>query len=339
MRLIKPNVEIIEQSDYTLDGIYKMIELAGRTCYKSEDKITETSAKEFVNRMIKSGHGAMLEHGTVYLKIIGVFLDPKDCDVAYGNYTVSHFIRNKYSKVVIKHDKEWKSNVYITTNYRVIIENNWLDDLQYICEPTEFHEKRITVKWTTDRVTGESFLRHRVFSFARESTRYCNYSKDKFDNEIKFIIPTWLNLVEGKYKWEDQNPLLTAGLDPRDVGYDDSSDLWIKVDDGSYIEYKRHYKTWRETEEFMHLLQASQDSYFSLLNQGWQPQQARQVLPFSVHSPLVMTGFESDWKGFFDLRCDKAAHPDAQYLAKMLLTKFNDLNPKFFKDYYEKYCK
>lgn len=69
MKLIESKVEIINQSDYTVDGMYKMIELAGRTCYKSEDKITETSAKEFVDRMIKSGHGAMLEHGTVYLRI------------------------------------------------------------------------------------------------------------------------------------------------------------------------------------------------------------------------------------------------------------------------------
>lgn len=310
MRLIKPNVEIIEQSDYTLDGIYKMIELAGRTCYKSEDKITETSAKEFVNRMIKSGHGAMLEHGTVYLKIIGVFLNPKDCDVAYGNYTVSHFVRNKYSKVVIKHDKEWKSNVYITTNYRVIIENNWLDDLVYVCEPTEFHEKRITVKWTTDRVTGESFLRHRVFSFARESTRYCNYSKDKFGNEITFIIPTWMDTIK----------------------------------DGDTFSYDTHIEEWQKSEDantsnFLQSIAWAEKNYLTLIHNGWKPQQARQVLPFSVHSPLVMTGFESDWKGFFDLRCDKAAHPDAQYLAKMLLTKFNDLNPKFFKDYYEKYCK
>ena len=68
MRLIKPSFEIVEQG-YTINDIYKQIELSGRTCYKSEDKITETSAKEFVDRMIKSGHGAMLEHGTVYLAI------------------------------------------------------------------------------------------------------------------------------------------------------------------------------------------------------------------------------------------------------------------------------
>lgn len=68
MKLIKPSFEIIEQQP-GLEGIYKQIELAGRTCYRSSDKITEDSAKPFVDRMVKSGHGAMLEHGTVYLKI------------------------------------------------------------------------------------------------------------------------------------------------------------------------------------------------------------------------------------------------------------------------------
>ena len=87
MKLIKPSFEIIEQKprdivipadmeigprmwkDELINSVYRQIEIAGRTCYKSEDKITETSAKEFVDRMVKSGHGAMLEHGTVYLKV------------------------------------------------------------------------------------------------------------------------------------------------------------------------------------------------------------------------------------------------------------------------------
>lgn len=68
MELIKPSWEILEQES-GIDGIYKAIERAGRTCYKSEDKIIENSAKPFVDRMVKSGHGAMLEHGTVYLRI------------------------------------------------------------------------------------------------------------------------------------------------------------------------------------------------------------------------------------------------------------------------------
>lgn len=292
MRLIKPNVEIIEQQP-GLEGIYKQIELTGRTCYKSEDKITEDSAKAFVDRMIKSGHGAMLEHGTVYLKLpTGLQLSDK-------------YKKNKYSIITLTPgiDPYWA----VTTNYRVLVENNWLDDLKYICEPTEYHEKRITVKWTLDRVTGESFLRHRVFSFARESTRYCNYSKDKFGDEITFIIPTWLNLPEGKYTnwdndWCDVGELKL--LHPEVDNLDDAANCFLQS-----IKNSEYY-------------------YFMLLDRGWKPQQARQVLPFSIHSPLVMTGFESDWKGFFALRSPKygatGVHPDAAYLADKLYDKIKD---------------
>lgn len=158
MRIIKPSFEIWNQEE-GLEGIYKQIERAGRVCYKSEDKITEDSAKGFVGRMVKLGHGAMLEHGTVYLKIIGVFLDPTNCDVDYGHYVVNHYTKNKYSIVVIKHDEDWKSNVYITTNLRVLVENGWMDDLQYLCEPTEYHEKRVTVHFVCDRgVSHKEFV-------------------------------------------------------------------------------------------------------------------------------------------------------------------------------------
>jgi len=79
--------------------------------------------------------------------------------------------------------------VYITTNARVIFENGWEDDLQYMCEPTEFHEKRITVKFITSIGICREILRHRHMSFLNESTRYCNYSKGKFNSELTFIIP------------------------------------------------------------------------------------------------------------------------------------------------------
>lgn len=155
MILIKPSVELVKQ-DYTLDGIYKQIELAGRTCYKSEDKITEDSAKSFVDRMIKSHHLSVLEHGTVYLRI------PEN-DINY-HYYLSKYEKNPYSRCNygLTFNGSIVGDIYITSNYRVLVEHNWLDDLKYICEPTEYHEKRITVKWITDRVTGESFLRHRI---------------------------------------------------------------------------------------------------------------------------------------------------------------------------------
>lgn len=275
MKLIESSVQIIEEKDP-----YKMIELAGRTCYKSEDKITENSAKEFVDRMIKLGHGAMLEHGTIYLTIAKTAMNIGD---------PIFYIKNKYSKV-----NEDGLFYYITTNMRVLVENNRLDDLQYQVKPTEHHEKRITVKWILDRVTGESFLRHRVFSFARESTRYCNYSKDKFNNEITFIKPTWLDIPTGNYTYWDG--------DWCDI---DNMKIQLPSDNGI-------------TDNFLWCLNNAETQYNLLINKGWKPQQARQVLPFAVCSPLVMTGFESDWEHFFSLRCSSKAHPDAKKLADEL---------------------
>lgn len=154
MKLIKPSFEIYEQGP-GLEGIYEAIERAGRTCYKSKRPEGQT-AKDFVDRMIASQHYAMLEHGTVYLKIP---FSP----------STNKYSNNPYSKNIIV---GLEPVCYITTNYRVLVENRWLNDLKYLCEPTEFHEKRVTVRFTTDRGVSHEFVRHRVFSFAQESTRY-----------------------------------------------------------------------------------------------------------------------------------------------------------------------
>ena len=178
MRLIKPSYKIIEQEP-GINGVYKMIEYAGRVCYKSEDKITEDSAKPFVDRMIKSGHGAMLEHGTVYLKITYKDTDFNTLCMFYG--------KNKSS--VLNHSEDNKI-YYITTNYRVLYENDALDLLKYVCEPTENHNKRYCVKFTCSRAISLELVRHRVFSFLQESQRYVNYKNKK---GISFIQPLWYN--------------------------------------------------------------------------------------------------------------------------------------------------
>lgn len=139
MKLIESKVEVIEQQP-GLDGAYKQIELAGRTCYKSEDKITEDSAKGFVDRMIKSKHGAMLEHGTVYLSV------PKEETEIIGFHGWC-----QYSKVRSDLVMEEPCNWLITTNMRVLVEHDRLRDLKYICEPTKRHAKRITARFTCDR--------------------------------------------------------------------------------------------------------------------------------------------------------------------------------------------
>lgn len=287
MKLIESSVQIIEEKDP-----YKMIELAGRTCYKSEDKITENSAKEFVDRMIKLGHGAMLEHGTIYLTIDGE--DPNLSKIQSNPHTKVNLVPYE---VLTESNYTISYKAYITTNLRVLVENNLKELLCYQVEPTEHHEKRITVKWILDRVTGESFLRHRVFSFARESTRYCDYSKDKFGNDITYIIPSWLDLPEGKYSdWDND---------------------WCDVSELKLL-YPEVDNLSDPANCFLQSIKNAEYYYFMLINRGWKPQQARQVLPFAVCSPLVMTGFESDWEHFFSLRCSSKAHPDAKKLADEL---------------------
>lgn len=118
MKLIKPSFEILEQEP-GIQGIYKQIERAGRTCYKSEDRITEDSAEKFVNMIKDRQHTAMLEHGTVYLKDI--------YDVsAIGSWRSSiggKYSSNKYSVVNTDRMCDFQG-IYVTTNFRVLVENN-----------------------------------------------------------------------------------------------------------------------------------------------------------------------------------------------------------------------
>lgn len=295
MKLIKPSFEIWDQQE-GLEGVYKQIERAGRVCYKSEDKITETSAKEFVERMIKSGHGAMLEHGTVYLKLnnsmsANVFLISQKYD------------RNKYSVVNCRDYENDVNNrgitykeYFITTNLRVLVENGWMDDLQYLCEPTEFHEKRVTVKFICDRGVSHEFVRHRVFSFAQESTRYCNYSKDKFQG-VTYILPKWCTNVN--IEDYEKNPKLMYNAN----GILTDSEI-----------------------NFLCGLYDNEIRYLKLLESGWVSQQARAVLPNALKTELVMTGFVSDWKHFFKLRDAGSAHPQARELAQPLHKEFIERN-------------
>lgn len=165
MKLIEQSFEIIPQES-GLEGIYKQIEKAGRTCYKSEDKITEDSAKKFVDMLTTNCHGAMLEHGTVYFRI------PANIDTA-GNFLDEVSTWTKCKLVECSEGNWWA----ITTNFRVMVEHfapEYIEELieKYLCEPTEYHEKRITVKFTTDQGILREFTRHRTMSFAVESTRY-----------------------------------------------------------------------------------------------------------------------------------------------------------------------
>lgn len=302
MKLIKPSFEIIEQKprdivipadmeigprmwkDELINSVYRQIEIAGRTCYKSEDKITETSAKEFVDRMVKSGHGAMLEHGTVYLKVPNSVVD--EGFQLVPNW--STLCLNPYTRYISDGDY-----YYYTTNYRVIIEHDLQGVLEYLCEPTEYHAKRITVKFICDRGVSHEFVRHRVFSFAQESTRYCNYSKDKFNNCVTYILPNWCTNVN--IEDYERNPKLMYNAN------------------GALTDNEIN---------FLCGLYDTETRYLRLLENGWTPQQARAVLPNSLKTELVMTGTIEQWKGFFKLRDAGSAHPQAYELAHPLHEEF-----------------
>ena len=193
MNLIKSSYEIWDQPP-GFEGMLEHIERAGRVCYKSEGNIkydecgNSLTAEPFVQRMIKSGHGAMLEHGTVYLKAPvsiagGMGSEEESCPL-------DKYRNNKYS-IVHKDKNIYPDWLYVTTNYRVLTEQGWLNDLKYLCEPTEYHEKRVTVHFVLPIGISREFCRHRVFSFAEQSTRYCNFSTDKFNNELTFIEDNW----------------------------------------------------------------------------------------------------------------------------------------------------
>lgn len=307
MRIIKPSFEIWEQ-EKGLEGIHKQIERAGRICYASDP--IEGKAKDFVDRMIRNGHTAMLEHGTIYLQVNNTM----------GNAWLfaERYKRNKYSSSVEFINKSDLSNrgipftiYYITTNYRVLVENEWLDDLKYLCEPTLYHEKRITVHFTTQIAISREFNRHRVNSMAEQSTRNCNYSKGKF-GEVGINLPTFLSSTDGVEKW-----LTEVNLDAYLKELDDI--------------YKGHGKggltseAWTSFDWWFYSNYISEKAYLAMLKKGCTPQEARTVLPLDTNTELVHTASIEEWKHFFTLRDDKQhAHPDAYVLAHPLHKEFKD---------------
>lgn len=304
MEFLVAGYEIIEQEP-GLEGMYKAAELPGRICYGSQDRIAPGTAKKFCEGLMKSNHGAPLEHGTVYLKALEEYLFNGNVELEYDGNSLEKYINNPYSKY--KSDGEY---AYVTTNLRVLFEHGWMDDLKYWCEPTEFHEKRYQVRFQVDRFTGEEFLRHRVASFNRESTRYVLFTKEKFGGgSIKYIIPCWFDETD-KNEIDAHNSL-------------DILDFCQGV-----IDYMKNEGPMTDVFAWMFALKACEWSYCTLTDQfGWQAQQARTVLPCAINSPLIKTAFISDWKHFFDLRAlgtTGRPHPQAFELADPLMKEFEN---------------
>jgi thymidylate synthase (FAD) len=224
MKLIKPSTEILTPIN-GLD-ILQTLEKVARTCYKSEDKITEDSAEKIVKTLISKGHEAMIE-----------FFD-------------------------------------------------------------------ITVKFICDRGVSHELVRHRIASFAQESTRYVNYSKGQFGGHLTFIIPSWLDIQEGEF---------------------------TNVDDFLKFNNMKNQDNTPIGRYGFNLLQ-SEASYLYLIEQGWQPQQARSILPNSLKTEINIKMNLREWRHFFKLRTAVSAHPQMRELTIPLLEELKSKIPVIFDD-------
>jgi len=219
MNIIKPSVEILTKVDG--NEVLKMIEVAGRVCYKSEDSITEDSSKKFVEMLIKRGHEAMIEH------------------------------------------------------------------------------YNITAKFVCDRGVSHEIVRHRVASYAQESTRYCDYNKDKFGSQITYIQPCWFENDYSNYSSKELEELLELN---------------------------------ELEEEWLNVMYDTEQSYLKLIKLGWKAQQARSILPNSLKTEIIMTANLREWRHFFKLRTASVAHPQMREVAIMLLNQMKIMIPIVFDD-------
>ena len=302
MRIIKPRVELWQQIN-TINGIWEHAARCARVCYQSQPVINGEFGKAFLLRTIakngfrkdKSSHMSVLEHATVYL-VVNI-QNPFYPHMCY-KYKDDHY--SKTCNLIINDTIE---GICITTNLRVIIENDWLDDLKFIANDISNHVKRYTFSFITNLGVSRELNRHRCHSISEESTRYCNYSKDKFGNGLTFIVPEWLDLEECNIDDTDKDFIRL----PNQYRFDGTLANLVDGDKNLTVEG-----------EWLAANVRAQIHYLNLLKKGWKPQQAREVLPLSLKTQVVHTAFEDDWKDFIALRSDGISgtpHPNIKIIA------------------------
>lgn len=282
MKLIKQSFQFVNQKGFTLKDIYKHIEYCARISYKSQDKITDTSYEKFVNMLKSRGHDRPLEFGTVHLKMESS---------KFQGFMQALYAEGIFNNIWIKFNYNERV-MYITTNYRYYsdIIKRLPNIKEYLTEEdNEYYPKKYTVHMILDRGVMDEFRTHVGLSHLAESTRYCNYAKDKFGGEVTFIEPCW--------DIKTANEIITP------EGTHKSSNSY----------------------EFLVALKEAEYHYLNLLAKGWTPQQARSVLPLGIKSELISCGFEDAWENFFKRRDASDAHPMAQEIAKPIHEKFNEL--------------
>lgn len=299
MEFINPSVEIIEN-----ENIYKFLETVGRVCYKSEDKITDTSYETFIKNIISRKHYGILEHKNLVFKLELSDKRKKKQLVEYINYLKSCKFLNitdVNNRVIVSGNIRaiFERNVNDSV-YREMIRNYDIFDLSECNEPmyTDINATMIdilseydisdlsgeeldahiyrTVKIVTDRGISHELVRHRMFSFAQESTRYCNYSAGKFGSKLKFVKPSTFD------SWSEDNKSL-----------------------------------------YVYALSSLEQTYLSMTS-GDDPlpaQLSRSILPNSLKTEIIMTGNLKNWTHFIELRYDEITgkvHPDMKIISSLL---------------------
>lgn len=317
MEFVKQKYTILEQEipalkldDYShshfreeyINNMYKHIERCGRVCYRSEDRITDGSAERFVKGLIKTKHYSVLEHGTIYLDY------PTDGEEDWAFYDM-----NPYSWIHLNK----KGNFSITTNYRVIIENNRESDLKYLTVPDN-HYIRHTVLMTTCIQVYKELTRQRYLSPSIESTRYCNYSVTSKFGDMKFVVAPWFKYIkEGKVIKD-----FTGNSNIYRIGCtkDNPEGFIFKLGLSSSDDMIPEFKT------LEHLYNDEQD-YTWLTKEAWKPEEAAYILPQGLAAEAVFTGYDGYWDYVFDLRArDKTgkAHPLVKEIMIPLSKEFEE---------------
>ncbi len=303
MKIIKSSVDVLEQKPGII-GMFKHMEIIGRLSHKSENRITEDSYINFIDMMKRVGHWAVFNMGTVYLK--------------FPIFNIRMIWKLLKHHPFAKFKLRW-FNIYATTDYRVILQEDIEDKMEkYWCEPTKYHHLKVTAHFICSRATSHELVRHASLRPLQESTRYCNYSKDKFGSEITYILPQWV------YKVRD---LIGNTIDPL-TGEDrkyildlDGQELWNELCCYDRTVASRDKKLKEAEEEY--LWETSTEESYKL-----RPEDARGGLPHDLKTELYMCGFLKDWcvrpkktnerTGFFFLRSDQSAHPDVRVLSQEL---------------------
>lgn len=302
MKLIKQSFEFINQEGFDIVSIKKFIEKCARVSYKSEDRITDTSYEKFVNMLEKRDHARPLEFGTVHLQMhISDFHKLRDT-LCINNMWNDQWIKYHYAGNL----------TYVTTNYRyylAIIKVFPSAESDFDPQDDELYPKRYTVHFITSRGIMDEFRTHVGLSHLAESTRYCNYSKDKFNNEITFIRPYWCNIPTGEYEFFEEDDTL-----------DGLTIYHIDGDENPLVNTSSAVKA------FLRNCDDAETNYFECLQNGCTAQQARDVLPLGVKSELISCGFKDAWTNFIRRRSpkygDSGAHPMAAEIANKLGEEF-----------------